>query len=369
MKLIYLTSQAYPSGKVDPVFWSSMAKAFTGLLDGDFVFLVRGHIPDVLRGINTLSTKAPKRFKTVFYFFWLPINIIVRRWYTRGTVFFSADAYLLSIVIFWRQIFRFKYTVCSDWHQMFDDWRDTYVAGHSDFLITTSQRLKSLIVSKCGVSADTVLVAYGGIDPAPFTEQSSISKEEHRRRLGLPTDMFLVGYVGGFRSVGLEKGLSTMIGALPDLDKKIHMVFVGGSEQHIEAYKKEAEDLNVEQQCIFVKKQPFEKVVAYELAMDALVIPYPDTHHFRDYGFPLKVWEYMASGRPIIYSDLEIIREVLEGRGVSFRPDDSADLVRAVRAVRQDGSLFERNAKENQVHVRSYTWVERARHIVDFIRT
>ena len=367
MKLIYLTSKKFPSTKVDPFFVRSMAEAFAGLLGQDFLFLVRGDVPDELKHINTLSVKLPGRLRIVSYFLLLPVLIMLRKWSNRETVFLSYDPNLLSILIFWRNIFRFKYSIYSDWHQLFDDWRDKYVAAHSDYLVSTSKKLKGFLSSVCDIDPSKILVAYGGVDPGLFIEKSKIGKTEFRMKLKLPTDSFLVGYVGGFRSVGLEKGLGTMIKSLLYLDEKIMMVFVGGSKQHIDEYILLAKEINVEDRCIFVEKQPFEKVVEYELSMDVLAIPYPDKHHFRDYGFPLKMWEYMATGRPIVYSNLEIIREVLESRGTSFQPDDARSLANAILSIQKDMKSAERTARENPKDVHAYTWKARAKNILNFI--
>lgn len=369
MKLIYLTSQKYPSAKADPFFVKSMALAFSKILDRDFLFLVRGDIPDELKHLNVRSVKLPRRFRTVFYFFCVPLLTIVHRWNDPRTVFFSSDPYLLATLIFWRKTLRLKYGVCSDWHQLFDDWRDTYIATQSDYLISTSKRLKGLLSSVCGVNPDKILVAYGGVDARLFIEKSKIEKTTYRKKLALPPDSFLVGYVGIFRSVGMEKGLDTMIKALPYLDENMQMVFVGGSKQYIDEYRTLAEEKGVEQRCIFVEKQkPFDKVVEYMLAMDVLVIPYPDKHHFREYGFPMKVWEYMSAGRPILYSNLEIIREVLEERGTFFQPDNAADFAKAVLSMYQDKETIERIATQNPKDVQAYTWDARAAHILDFIQ-
>ncbi len=365
MKLIYLTSKKFPSSKVDPFYVRSMAEAFTGLLGRDFLFLVRGDVPDQLKYTNAKSVKLPRRFRIMFYFLWMPVLIVLRKWSSRGIIFLSYDPYLLSILIFWRKIFRFKYSICSDWHQLFDDWRDKYVASNSDYLVSTSKRLKGLLSSVCGVDPNKILVAYGGVSTSPFIEKLKIKKVDIRKKLNLPEDSFLVGYVGGFRSVGMKKGLDTMIKALPCLDEKIMMVFVGGSKQHIDEYMTLAKEENVEDKCIFVEKQSFEKVVEYELAMDILVIPYPDKHHFRDYGFPMKVWEYMASGRPIVYSDLEIIGEVLKGRATSFHPDDAHSLAKAVLSVYKNVELAEGIAKQNSKDVEAYTWKARAENMLN----
>jgi len=159
-----------------------------------------------------------------------------------------------------------------------------------------------------------------------------------------------------------------MIKSLPHLHENITMVFVGGSKQHIDEYGELAKEHSVAQRCIFVEKQSFEKVVEYELAMDVLVIPYPDKHHFRDYGFPMKVWEYLASGRPIVYSNLEIIAEVLQGRGVSFQPDDARSLAHSILSVFNDVESAEKVAQENPSIVQSYTWKARAESIIKFIQ-
>ncbi|MEK7614396.1 MAG: FkbM family methyltransferase [Patescibacteria group bacterium] len=368
MKLIYLTSQKYPSAKADPFFVKSMALAFAKILDKNLLFVVRGDTPNELKHLNVMSVKLPRRFRTILYFFWVPIFIIFRNWSDSETVFFSSDPYLLSILVFWRKTLGFKYLICSDWHQLFGDWKDKYVAGSSDYLISTSKRLKGLLSSVCAVNPDKIVVAYGGVDASLFLEKSKTVKTEYQKNLRLPTDSFLVGYVGGFRSLGIGKGLDTMIKALQYLDNKITMVFVGGSKKDIEEYITLAKEINVENRCIFVEKQkPFEKVIEYEMAMDILVIPYPDEPHFRDYGFPMKIWEYMASGKPIIYSDLEIMGEVLEGKAVSFEPDNASSLAAVIARIMKDTDAAEIIAARNPKEVENYTWEARAARIIDFV--
>ena len=368
MKLIYVTSKKFPSAKTDPFYVQSMAEAFTRLLGEDFLFLVRGKVPRELQHTNARSVMAPKRLRMLFYFVWLPILIIRYTWSSAHVVFLSYDPYLLAILIFWRKVFRFKYNVCSDWHQLFDDWKDRYVAQHSDYLTCTSKRLKSFLCSAAGADANKTRVVYGGVDLNLFTGVRKLDRSELKETLGLPKDAFLVGYVGGFVSVGQKKGLDTMIEALQHLPQEVTMVFVGGSEKHIAEYKALAQDMHVETRCVFVKRQPFENVVRYEAAMDVLTIPYPDTHHFRDYGFPMKVWEYMAAGRPLVYSDLAIMKEVLGERADSFKPGDAKDLARVVVALQHDVDTAERTARKNSADVEAYTWDARAKNIVNFIQ-
>jgi glycosyltransferase involved in cell wall biosynthesis len=369
MKFIYLTSQKYPSKKVDPFFVKSMAESFSKILRGDFTFVVRGDVPKELEAINTVAVKAPRRFRVVSYFFYMPFLIFLHKWDHSDFIFFSSDPYLLAIIIFWRKMFGFRYSVCSDWHQLFDDWRDHYVARNSDYMISTSKRLRDSLASIPGVTSEKVVVSYGGVDTSIFEEKiKTRDKIGLRKGLALPEDAFLVGYVGGFRSVGLEKGIDIMIKSLPFLGDNISMVFVGGSKQEINNYRLLAEEEGVQDRCIFIEKQPFGKVVEYEISMDILVIPYPNKKHFRDYGFPMKVWEYMASGRPIVYSDLSIIREVLGGRGKSFVPDSPASLAESIVSIFENYNLAENTAKQNLCDTMDYTWEARSKNIVNFIK-
>jgi len=366
--LIYITSKKFPSAKADPYYVQSMAHAFAHILKKDFLFLIRGTVPLSWSDMHVEGLRVPKRFRIVSYFFLLPFHIFKKGWYTKETTFLSYDPNLLTILIFWRKVFRFSYHVASDWHQLFDNWQDAYVSKNSDYLITTSKRLQKLLIEKCHISSNNIITAYGGVSLEPFLVAGEKTKESLKDELSLPRDRFLVGYVGGFRAVGLEKGIDTMIRALPYLPSDMSMVFVGGIEKYIEEYKELARTLEVSDRCIFIRKQPFANVVRYERALDVLVIPYPNKHHFRDYGFPMKVWEYMASGTPIVYSDLEIIDEVLSKHGTSFVAGDKHALADTVQSVHSEYMNKSNHAMKNREIVLQYTWDMRARHIVDFIK-
>ncbi len=235
-------------------------------------------------------------------------------------------------------------------------------------IIAITNGLKNLII-KQGISSEKILVAPDAVDLAMFNAINE-DKEELKIELGLSgKDSFLIGYIGKFKTLGMEKGISTMIEALPLLDKDTKMVFVGGEESEIKDYKALANRFNVLLQCIFIGHQPYIKAVKYIKAMDTLVIPFPNEPHYAFYASPLKLFEYMASGRPIIASDLPALREVLNDKNaLFFKPGDASDLARAIKMLKDSQMLGYHLSQQALADVKEYTWENRAQRILDFIR-
>lgn len=86
------------------------------------------------------------------------------------------------------------------------------------------------------------------------------------------------------------------------------------------------------------------------------------------YTSPLKLFEYMASGKPIIASDLPSSREVLtENMAHFFRPDDPESLTNTINEVITNISEADKRARQAFVEVAQYSWASRAQKIVEFI--
>lgn len=102
---------------------------------------------------------------------------------------------------------------------------------------------------------------------------------------------------------------------------------------------------------------------ANQAAADVLVLPNTGTDETSvRFTSPLKLFTYMASGRPIVASDLPSIREVLDEQSAYLvTPDDAQALARGItRALSDTGG---RSARAFQL-VQRYSWDERARGIL-----
>lgn len=354
MRLVYLTGKRFPATTADHHYIRFLAQAFARVMDDQFELVIAGTASDDLAGIRTRSVRAPRFLRRLFYFLWFPG---FARTFAPGTIVFSNDMNLLAAALWWRPYVSVPYRVCSDWHMLTGTWKDAYVARRSDALVATSRQLAGKVTAMAGIPLERITVVRGGIDIIPFG-----AARPAREELGLPEGK-LVGYAGFFKTLGKDKGMRLMLDALALLPPDYSMALVGARGRETEEYGAYARERDVTERVRILPEQPFARLAAYEQSMDALAIPYPDEPHFRDYGFPMKVFEYLAAGKPVVYADLPIIAEVMAGRGMPFTPGDAQALAAALQSACTESEAQE-IARTNAAEAAQWSWDAKARGIM-----
>jgi glycosyltransferase involved in cell wall biosynthesis len=106
-----------------------------------------------------------------------------------------------------------------------------------------------------------------------------------------------------------------------------------------------------------------DQVATYLSALDVCTMPFPWTEHFAYYASPMKLFEYMASRRVIVATDLPSTAEVVHDgeSALLVQPGDSAALGMAVARLKADPVLRENLASRAYAEVIAhYTWASRA---------
>ena len=82
----------------------------------------------------------------------------------------------------------------------------------------------------------------------------------------------------------------------------------------------------------------------------------------------MKFFEYMASGSPIVASDLPSIREALnESNSILVEPNNPEALTDGIERVLKDQDLSSRISRQAFLDVQDYTWRKRAKQVINFI--
>jgi glycosyltransferase involved in cell wall biosynthesis len=211
-----------------------------------------------------------------------------------------------------------------------------------------------------GVPADKLRCIHNGYEPQRLEKQLSV--EAAKRKIGLDPGRKTVVYTG---RVNHKKGLDVVIQAAQSLPD-VQFVLVGSyGDGPIEAQAKAAPNVAI------VPFQPAEKLSDYIFAADLLLIP-PSWAPLAKYGstvLPLKLFFYLAAGRPILAGETPDVMEVLRHgeNAILCKPDDVAALIEGIKTVLGDEVLAARIAARALEDSRELTWSARVRKIHDLI--
>lgn len=233
------------------------------------------------------------------------------------------------------------------------------VVRHALGIVVVSQGLKDFYVAQ-GVSEDRIHAVANGIELADFAHP--LSKQEARIALGLPQSVPVALYAGRLDG---WKGTDTLIAAAKLLAPDVLVAFIGGEDRQVDALRQAHPNL------LFLGSRPYTEVTQLQTAADVLVLPNTGKNDISvRFTSPLKLLGYMASGVPVVASDLPSVRELVGNDSAHLVPaDDAALLAEGIRTVLADRGYGKRLAERARAQVEQYTWQNRAHGVVRFIET
>jgi glycosyltransferase involved in cell wall biosynthesis len=167
------------------------------------------------------------------------------------------------------------------------------------------------------------------------------------------------------------KGVDVLIEAMRTVTGA-DLVVVGGlpPETDLDRLKRLVSELGLEDRVRFRGFIPPADLDSERCKADLFAIPLLDSTTARLFTSPLKLFEAMASGRPIVASDLPSIREVLthEKNALLVPPGDAGALASAIERLLLDRELARALAARAFEDVKAYSWDRRAEAIEKFVR-
>ena len=232
-------------------------------------------------------------------------------------------------------------------------------------LVVITQGLKDDFVF-LGFPAERILVAPDAVDLKMFNIGNS--QIDCRKRLNLSANWRnkkIILYTGHLYD---WKGADTLLYAAKLLPESV-VVFVGGTDADVDNFRNKAQSNQVEN-VLIVGHRPVGEIPIYLCAADVLVLPNSAKQTISSrYTSPLKLFEYMASRRPIVASDLPSLREILtEETAIFFEPDNQQSLSEGIKFALNDPVVAAQKAEQAYLKAQNYTWEKRAQNILKFIQ-
>lgn len=244
----------------------------------------------------------------------------------------------------------------------FKSWMFQAMIGKKNFklLVVITDSLKQHYIDRHSSLENKITVAPDGADPV--TELLVPAK------LNQEPDRLQVGYVGHlFNGRGVEIVIAM---ALNCHWADFHLV--GGMPKDIAYWREETRSVQNILFHGFVAPVEAERL---RIAFDILLAPYQNsvavmggTGDTSRWMSPLKIFEYMAAKKPIICSDLPVLREVLNHNynALLCKPDNVEEWVCALVRLRDEKFLAQRLAVQaHQDFLEHYTWKSRAKKILE----
>jgi glycosyltransferase involved in cell wall biosynthesis len=213
---------------------------------------------------------------------------------------------------------------------------------------------------RAGVAGEKILVAHNGANP--HVSDGDLSIGEARTRTGLPPGRPIALYAG---RINAEKGLDQIL-ALAALRPEILFILVGSEGQGaIEAEAAGRDNVRI------VPWQAPADLPLWLRAADVLLIPASRAplDQFRNCVLPIKLFSYLAAGRPILAPAAPDTAELLaDGENALLVPPGEPEIAaRALDRMLSDPNLADRLSAGALSTARGLTWDRRAESIQAFL--
>lgn len=230
---------------------------------------------------------------------------------------------------------------------------------------TVSESLRREAIENWGGDPERIHVIPNGVDLDLFNPDAGPLGVRDRFDAGEDPIICFVGALGPWH--GIEQLLRAFSMALRN-HADLRLLLVGGArEYNIGHLRDQIARLGIANRVHSLGRIEHRQIPSILVESDVAVAPYPAT----DFGFsPLKIFEYMASGLPVVASDTPSTREII-GHGVNgllVRPGDANELAKAMTCVLDDKDLRLRLRKGALRAAQDFSWEKATDRLLDLYR-
>lgn len=217
---------------------------------------------------------------------------------------------------------------------------------------------------KLSIPAEDLVIAPNGVDLDRYVDLPEPSAA--RSQLGLPPEKLTAVYSGHLYA---GRGIDLLFG-LAQAFPEVNFLLVGGNAESVEGCRQQAAEAGLLNITLtgFVDNH---KLPLFQAAGEVLLMPYgrviagSSGGNSADICSPMKMFEYMASGRAILVSDLPVFHEVLNEQNAVFCEVENLEVWTAgLKDLLENPDKIQNLGRQAKIDALDYTWNSRARAIL-----
>jgi glycosyltransferase involved in cell wall biosynthesis len=249
----------------------------------------------------------------------------------------------------------------------YDPFRMFYCKKVLPFLMRRLNRVISVsgatltdLEQHAGVDSRVIDVVYNGADLEHFSHNDRGSAAQRVRQKYDIAGPYIL-YTARLEHPG--KNHVRLLEAFADLKRENgiphHLILAGSPWRGVEAIYAAAQDLGISEHVIFAGFVPNEELPDLYAGADLFAFP----SLFEGFGIPLL--EAMASGTPVVASNVASIPEVVQDAGLLFDPANTWEIKHAIAKLSSDPGLKESLAELGLQQSKHFSWDDSARQVWD----
>lgn len=256
--------------------------------------------------------------------------------YTRDTAFIA----FLALLPKRNHVLAFECHKLLDENKKFPTFLQDFAMQNTDVVFCVSNGVKFDVEDKLDKD-HKVFIQRNCVDIAQF---EGIEKSEKTSKTTLT-------YIGTFKE---SKDVATLINTFKKLDKtQFDLKLIGSRDSKL------FNDLSGIKNIEVTGFLPEKEVMTEIKESDILIYTSDKSLHQRRYTSPMKLFEYMASKRPIIAADLPTVKEIAGESVWYYEPGNSKELARKIKEIKKVDTS-KKTSEAFDIVQSEYTWKKKA---------
>jgi len=197
----------------------------------------------------------------------------------------------------------------------YSKWKLSYIRfiqrinyGYATRLIPVSKGLKILILEHYPAKSSNIFPVSNGTNPEKF---KPISLIEARKQINLPDDVPIVGFIGSCYSYHGVQHLIKAAQLVLQEKPEIKFIIAGDGAQRQE-WIELTKSLHISNSFQFPGAISFDKAPLYINSYDICIAPWDIELYNKTAGSPMKLFDYLACGKPVIASPVYGVYEIVK---------------------------------------------------------